>query len=201
MALVPASLHFPDPPQEYSAKSLRLRASALAFPQQEINYVRMGFGGLDYAVLFLYLAATAAFGLRIGRDQGSLQAYFLGRRSLPWWAVCFSIVATETSTLTFIGAPAIAYDGNLTFLQVAFGYILGRILVTLILLPGYFRGHIVSAYEVLQRSLGTPVRNFSAFLFQEQSTPGRWCTPLCHRPRALGRHSDQRFLDSRPDRG
>ncbi len=126
----------------------------------------MGFGGLDYAVLFLYLAATAAFGLRIGRDQGSLQAYFLGRRSLPWWAVCFSIVATETSTLTFIGAPAIAYDGNLTFLQVAFGYILGRILVTLILLPGYFRGHIVSAYEVLQRSLGTPVRNFSAFLFQ-----------------------------------
>ena len=126
----------------------------------------MGFGGLDYAVLFLYLMATAAFGLWMGRDQGSLQAYFLGRRSLPWWAVCFSIVATETSTLTFIGAPAIAYDGNLTFLQVAFGYIIGRILVTLILLPGYFQGHIVSAYEVLQKTLGTPVRNFSAFLFQ-----------------------------------
>lgn len=126
----------------------------------------MGFTGFDYAVLFAYLVATAAFGLWVGRGQASLQAYFLGRRSLPWWAVCFSIVATETSTLTFIGAPTIAFDGDLTFLQLGAGYILGRVLVTIVLLPGYFRGHIESAYEVLQNHFGPAVRNFSAFLFQ-----------------------------------
>ncbi len=125
----------------------------------------MGFTALDYGVLFAYLAATAAFGAWLGRGQRNLRDYFLGGRNLPWWAVCLSIVATETSTLTFIGAPAIAYSGDLTFLQVALGYILGRVLVSALLIPPYFRGEIDTAYQVLQR-LGGRVRNFSAMLFQ-----------------------------------
>ncbi|MFQ5740459.1 MAG: sodium:solute symporter [Acidobacteriota bacterium] len=126
----------------------------------------MGFTGLDYAVLFSYLFATAAFGAWLGRGQKNLRDYFLAGRSLPWWAICFSIVATETSTLTFIGAPAIAYEGNLTFLQVAFGYVVGRLLVSKILIPSYFRGDIQSAYEILTFRFGGKVRNFSALLFQ-----------------------------------
>lgn len=125
----------------------------------------MGFTALDWGVLILYLVATAALGAWLGRGQQNLRDYFLGGRNLPWGLVCLSIVATETSTLTFIGAPAIAYAGDLTFLQVAIGYILGRILVSLLLIPAYFRGEIETAYEVLLR-LGRRVRNFSAALFQ-----------------------------------
>ncbi len=125
----------------------------------------MGFTALDYGVLFAYLAATAALGAWLGRGQKNLRDYFLGGRNLPWWAVCLSIVATETSTLTFIGAPAIAYTGDLTFLQVAIGYVFGRLLVSLLLIPPYFRGAIETAYEVLLR-LGRRVHNFSALLFQ-----------------------------------
>ncbi len=126
----------------------------------------MRFTPLDFSVLVGYLLATAAFGAWVGRGQKSLNDYFLGNRDLPWWAICFSIVATETSTLTFIGAPALAYQGNLTFLQVAMGYMVGRLLVSVFLIPAYFRGQIQSAYEVLQFRFGGRVRDFSALLFQ-----------------------------------
>ncbi len=126
----------------------------------------MAFSTLDYIVLFTYLAASACFGLYVGRGQRNLQDYFLGGGGMPWWAICFSIVATETSTLTFIGAPAISYTGNLTFLQVALGYVIGKILVTTILLPGYMQGRLQTAYELLESRFGNRVRTASAVLFQ-----------------------------------
>jgi SSS family transporter len=90
----------------------------------------------------------------------------LGGKKLPWWALSLSIVATETSTLTFIGAPAIAFTGNLTFLQLALGYLIGKILVAFILIPGYFKGDIQTAYQILRHRFGPRVRDLSALLFQ-----------------------------------
>ncbi len=125
----------------------------------------MGFTALDYAVLFLYLIGSAVFGTLIGRGQKNINDYFLAGRKMPWWAISFSIVATETSTLTFIGAPAIAYTGNLTFLQVILGYFFGRLLVSFFLIPSYFKGKIQTAYEVLNLRFGQKVQGFSALLF------------------------------------
>jgi SSS family transporter len=126
----------------------------------------MGFTTLDYAVLAFYLVASAILGTLIGRGQKNLNDYFLAGKQVPWWAISFSIVATETSTLTFIGAPAISYTGNLAFLQVILGYFLGRLLVSFILIPSYFKGEIQTAYEVLNLRFGRRVQNFSALLFQ-----------------------------------
>ena len=130
----------------------------------------MQFSPADYIVLFAYLIATALFGIWLGRGQRSTSDYFLGGRRLPWWALSFSIVATETSTLTFIGAPAFAYDRNLTFLQLAMGYVIGKILVSFVLIPSYFKGNIQSAYEILTFRFGSKVKNFSAGLFQVNRT-------------------------------
>jgi solute:Na+ symporter, SSS family len=126
----------------------------------------MGFGALDYLVLITYLLASCAFGTLLGRGQRNLKDYFLAGRKMPWWAISFSIVATETSTLTFIGVPAIAYTGDLTFLQLAFGYFFGRLLVSFVLIPGYFKGELQTAYQLLQTRFGETARDFSALLFQ-----------------------------------
>ena len=125
---------------------------------------------LDYIVLFGYLVATALLGVWLGRGQRSTTDYFLGGRQLPWWALSLSIVATETSTLTFIGIPAFAYDRNLTFLQIAIGYVIGKILVSFVLIPAYFKGDIQSAYEILTFRFGSKVKNLSAGLFQVNRT-------------------------------
>jgi len=130
----------------------------------------MGFTVFDYIVLAVYLLATAAFGTLIGRGQKNINDYFLGGKGMPWWAISFSIVATETSTLTFIGAPAIAYTGNITFLQLTFGYLIGKLLVCIFLIPGFFQGEIQTAYEVLQKQFGPRVKNFAAFIFQISRT-------------------------------
>ena len=84
---------------------------------------------------------------------------------MPWWAICFTIVATETSTLTFIGIPATAYAGNMTFLQLALGYVIGRILVSVLFIPAYFRGELFTSYELLQRRFGARVKTLSAVIF------------------------------------
>ena len=126
----------------------------------------MGFTALDYGILVAYLLASALLGSLIGRGQRNLNDYFLAGKRMPWWAVSLSIVATETSTLTFIGAPAISYSGNLTFLQVVIGYFLGRVLVSLLLIPAYFRGEIQTAYELLYFRFGARTRDFAALLFQ-----------------------------------
>ncbi len=126
----------------------------------------MGFAVLDYWVFIVYLAFSASVGTLLGRGQKNLEDYFLAGKNMPWWAISFSIVATETSTLTFIGAPAIAYTGNLTFLQVVIGYFFGRILVSIVLIPGFFHGNLQTAYEILNIRFGANIRNVSAFLFQ-----------------------------------
>ena len=120
---------------------------------------------LDYLVIATYLIGITAFGSWFARFQRSTRDYFLTGRSVPWWAICFTVVATETSTLSFIGVPAGAYAGNMTFLQLALGYIAGRLLVSVLFIPAYFRGELYTSYELLQRRFGAPVKNIAAGIF------------------------------------
>jgi len=124
-------------------------------------------------VLVLYVLAITAFGAWLGRCGRSVQAYFLAGRTVPWWAVAACIVATETSTLTFIGAPGLAYGGDWSFLQLALGYLLGRIVVAVALVPAYFRGTLFTSYELLQsRFGGGAVRATAAGIFLMYRTLG-----------------------------
>lgn len=125
----------------------------------------MSLSAADYAVIGVYLLAITAFGSWFARHQKTTRDYFLTDRSVPWWAICFTIVATETSTLTFIGIPAQAYGGNMTFLQLAIGYIIGRVLVSIIFIPAYFRGELFTSYQLLQRRFGTRVKTMAAVIF------------------------------------
>ena len=125
----------------------------------------MALSAVDYLVIGVYLLAITAFGSWFARYQKTTRDYFLTDRSVPWWAVCFTIVATETSTLTFIGIPAAAYAGNMTFLQLALGYVIGRLLVSVLFIPAYFRGDLFTSYELLQRRLGSRVKTLSAVIF------------------------------------
>jgi solute:Na+ symporter, SSS family len=122
---------------------------------------------VDVAIVAVYLLAMVAIGVWVGRGQHSTTAYFLGDRSLPWWAVLLSIVATETSTVTFLSIPGKAYvaGGDMRFLQITFGYITGRLMVVALLLPLYFRGEPFTAYEVLQRRFGKVSRRATSLLF------------------------------------
>src|ERR1700758_3056050 len=120
---------------------------------------------LDLAIVIAYLLGVTALGIRFRRGQQNATDYFLGGRTAPWWALAFSIVATETSTLTIIGAPAISYAGNLTFIQLVFGYLIGRALIVLLLLPGYFRGEFLTAYELIEKRFGERMRAVAASTF------------------------------------
>jgi solute:Na+ symporter, SSS family len=119
----------------------------------------------DYLVIGGYLAAITAFGSWFARFQKTTRDYFLTGRSVPWWGICFTIVATETSTLSFIGVPAGAYAGDFRFLQLALGYIAGRLLISVLFIPAYFRGELYTSYELLQRRFGAPVKNIAAAIF------------------------------------
>jgi SSS family transporter len=123
------------------------------------------FTALDFFVLIVYLAGTTALGLWIGRKQKSANDYFIAERTIPWWAVMFSVVAAETSALTFISIPGLAYGGNLGFLQVVAGYILGRIVVATVLLPRYYKGDLVTAYALLEKRFGLGTRRFTSIVF------------------------------------
>src|SRR4030081_29774 len=120
---------------------------------------------LDLAIVIGYLLGVPALGIRFRRGQQNATDYFLGGRTAPWWALAFSIVATETSTLTIIGTPAVAYGGNLTFLQLVVGYLIGRVLIVLLLLPGYFRGEYFTAYDVIEKRFGVRMRAVAAITF------------------------------------
>ena len=120
---------------------------------------------LDLAIVTLYLLGVTALGIYFRRGQQDVRDYFLGGRTAPWWAIALSIVATETSTLTIIGTPAIAYGGNLTFLQLVFGYLIGRILIVVLLLPGYFRGEYFTAYALIEKRFGPRMRSLAASTF------------------------------------
>ncbi len=120
---------------------------------------------LDLGIITVYLIGVTLFGLRFRRKQHSLRDYFLADNNIPWWALALSIVAAETSTLTIISVPGIAFGSNLTFLQVVFGYIIGRVLISFVLLPHYFRGKLFTAYELMGRRFGPRLRTISAGIF------------------------------------
>jgi solute:Na+ symporter, SSS family len=124
-----------------------------------------GFNALDLIILGLYLAGVVTFGTMLGRKQKNARDYFLADRSIPWWAVCFSVVATETSALTFLSVPAVAYTKDMWMIQLAIGYLLGRIVIAAILLPGYFRGELSTAYALLEGRFGFQTRRFASIIF------------------------------------
>jgi SSS family transporter len=122
-------------------------------------------GLLDLLVLAVYLAGVVALGLWVGRHQKDAADYMLGDRNIPWWGLLFSIVATETSTVTFLSIPGFAWARDFTFLQLPIGYMIGRLLVVAFFLPHYFAGEYFTAYEVLRKRFGGPVGQAASFLF------------------------------------
>jgi solute:Na+ symporter, SSS family len=125
----------------------------------------MGLNTLDLGVIALYLAGVTLFGLRFRSQKRTLKSYFLADKSIPWWAISLSIVAAETSTLTIISVPGLAYDKNFAFLQLVFGYLLGRILVSFLFIPQYFRGELVTAYQLIDRRFGKRLHFLVAGIF------------------------------------
>jgi SSS family solute:Na+ symporter len=127
--------------------------------------VSMRLTSLDLAIIAAYLAGVTLFGIAFRRTQHTLRDYFLGGRTAPWWALAISIVATETSTLTIIGTPALAFAGNITFLQLVFGYLVGRVVIVLLFLPHYFRGEYYTAYHLMERRFSPRVKAVAASTF------------------------------------
>ncbi len=125
----------------------------------------MGFGWFDGAIVVAYLIAITLFGVHFRKKQQSIHTYFLGGKTIPPWALSLSIVATETSTLTIIGTPGIAFGGDLTFLQLVMGYLVGRVFICLVLIPAYFKGEMYTAYELMQRRFGARIKHATASMF------------------------------------
>ncbi len=129
---------------------------------------------LDYVIIIVYLIGIAVFGIVSGGKQKTINDYFLGSKNVPWWVVCFSIVAAETSTLTFISIPGLAYLTNMNFLQVTFGYLIGRIIVAFVFLPAYSKGELKTVYTFLENRFGGKTRSFASivFLFTRMAADG-----------------------------
>ena len=141
---------------------------------------------IDLTVLAVYVAACTALGTWLGSRSQGLKGYFLAENNVPVWAVMISIVATETSTATFLSVPGVAYrdGGDFTYLQLAFGYIIGRVVVATVLLPAYFRGEIFTAYQLLQDRFGGSTRTTASLLFLVGRSLGRRPPALSRRDRA-----------------
>ena len=120
---------------------------------------------LDLGVIVVYLISITWFGAHFHSGRKSLRDYFLGGRTAPWWAIGLSIISAETSTLTIVGTPGLSFAGNLGFLQVVFGYLLARLVISAVLLPHYFRGEMFTAYELMQRRFGERTRKLAAVIF------------------------------------
>jgi SSS family transporter len=125
----------------------------------------MGLNRLDLGIIAVYLIGITLFGLRFRKRQRTLRDYFLAGRDIPWWAISLSIVAAETSTLTIISIPGLAYDTNLTFLQVVMGYVAGRFIIAFVLLPHYFKGDLYTAYQLIETRFGPHLRSLTSGLF------------------------------------
>ena len=119
----------------------------------------------DLLLVAFYLVAVTLFGLRFRNADRSLKSYFLANKRIPWWAIALSIVAAETSTLTIISVPGIAYTGDWGFLQLVLGYLLGRVVICILFLPRYFRGELLTAYQVIGQRFGPRLHKLTAFLF------------------------------------
>ena len=125
----------------------------------------MGLSHIDLALVALYLVGITLFGLRFRTGERSLKSYFLADKKVPWWAISLSIVAAETSTLTIIGIPGMAYVSDFSFLQLVIGYLIGRVIICFILLPQYFRGELFTAYQLIDRRFGPRLHSFTAGVF------------------------------------
>lgn len=133
----------------------------------------MGFSTVDYLVLLVYLVGITIFGTLFRRSHTTVKDYFVGAKNISWVVISLSIVATETSTLTLVGVPALAYStfarpeqgGSLTYLQVVLGYVVARVIISALFIPAYFQGDLLTAYELLKRRFGTQTKNFAASLF------------------------------------
>src|SRR5712692_2585233 len=125
----------------------------------------MGLSTLDLVIVAIYLIGITIFGLRFRKRQRSLKDYFLADKSIPWWAISLSIVAAETSTLTVISVPGLAYERNFGFLQLVLGYLVGRVVISFVLIPQYFRGDLFTAYQLIERRFGQWLRSLTAGLF------------------------------------
>jgi Na+/proline symporter len=124
-------------------------------------------GTIDTLIVVVYVVAAASLGIVLARGQKGSRDFFLANHGLPTWALLLSIVATETSTVTFLSVPGLSFieGGNFMFLQVALGYIVGRLIIIVLLLPGYFRGEMMTAYEVLERRYGIATRRLASLVF------------------------------------
>jgi SSS family solute:Na+ symporter len=125
----------------------------------------VAFGWIDLGVVAVYLVAITLFGARFGKGQRTLHDYFLGGRRLPWWAIAFSVVSAETSILTIISTPGMAFQSNLGFLQLVLGYLVARVVVALVLVPRYFAGELYTAYQLIEQRFGRDLKILTAGLF------------------------------------
>lgn len=125
----------------------------------------MGLNALDLGVIAAYLAGVTLFGLRFRKQQKTVRDYYLADNAIPWWAISLSIVAAETSTLTIISVPGLAYDQDFRFLQLVIGYLVGRVIVSFLFIPQYFRGELVTAYELMERRFGPSLRTLTSGMF------------------------------------
>ena len=130
-----------------------------------LGFFKPRLGAPDLLLIAVYLAAVTIFGLRFRNRDRSLRTYFLADQRVPWWAIALSIVAAETSALTIISVPGLAYTGDWGFLQIVLGYLLGRIVVCILFLPRYFRGELLTAYQVIGQRFGPRLHTLTAFLF------------------------------------
>src|SRR6266576_6027360 len=142
--------------------------------QNRLEPMNKYFNLADWIVIFTYLGGIIALGMWFGKDQRNTRDYFLGSRNTPWWGIGFSIVAAETSALTIIGVPAMAYGGNLLFLQMVIGYVIARIILAIVLVPHYFKGEIYSPYELFAGAFGSAARQTAGgfFLISETLAAG-----------------------------
>jgi SSS family transporter len=125
----------------------------------------MGFSTIDVVIVAVYLLGVTLAGALIAGRQRTSRDYFLGGKQMSWWSVGFSIVASETSTLTFISIPGLAYGSNMFFLQLVFGYFIGRLIVSVLFIPAYYKGDLETAYDFLGKRFGLFLRKFTSTVF------------------------------------
>src|SRR6186997_2857956 len=128
----------------------------------------------DWVVIVAYLLGIVALGVWFGKDQRNTRDYFLGSKNIPWWGIGVSIVAAETSALTIIGVPAIAYGGNIMFIQMIIGYVIARLILAVVMVPHYLKGEIYSPYQLFADRLGASARQTAGgfFLLSETLAAG-----------------------------
>ena len=126
------------------------------------------FNAADWLVIIAYLVGMVALGVWFGKDQRTTRDYFLGSKNTSWWLIGFSILATETSALTIIGVPAIAYGGDIAFIQLIIGYVIARIILAIVMVPLYLKGEIYSPYQLLGDSFGRPSRKLAGGILPDQ---------------------------------